>query len=408
MFRTFLVLLLLLLVLGIALSLPSVQTRIAHYYTEELNKQYGTNIYIDQVEVTIFGGVQLKKVMVKDDRKDTLIFAKRISTSILDAKTLLDGNLIFGEMKADALTLNVKTYKGERDTNLDKFVGAFDDGKPASGKFLMTSNKITLSNSRFILIDENRPNPKDVDFTKLNAVLTDFKIKGPNVTTAIEQMSFKDHRALFVENLKSKFTYTKKNIRLEELDFNTKESNFKGDVILKYDRKDFADFNNKVIFDIKTKKAILATNDIRCFYKDIAKDQDFQFSGKIDGTLNNLTAKNLHLVDSYKSEIIGDVTFKNLFAKKGKGEFYMKGSFDKVTSSYENLTKLLPNVLGTKLPSSLNKIGVFNIIGDAEITTKTIDADFILQTKLGNIKSNLVMTNIDAIDNAQYSGNLVL
>lgn len=407
-FRTFLVLFLLLLVTGIALSLPFVQTKIAHYYTEKLNEQFGTNIYIEQVEVTIFGSVQLKKVLVKDDRKDTLIFSKRISTSILDTKTLLNGNLIFGQMSIDGLLMNIKTYKGQKDTNLDKFVAAFDDGKPTSGKFLMTSDKIDLSDSHFIVIDENLKNPKDVDFTKLNAVITDFKIKGPNVTTNIKEMSFKDHRGLFVDNLKAKFTYTKTNIRLEKLDLKTDNSKFKGDVILKYNRKDFANFNNKVVFDIKTEKALISTNDIRYFFKEIAKDQNFKFSGKIDGTLNNLTAIDLKLVDSFKSEINGDVTFQNLFAKKGKGEFYMKGSFDKVTSSYENLTKLLPDILGKKLPSSLRKLGVFTLKGDAEITTKTIDADFELFTKLGTIKSNLVMTDINTIDNAKYSGTILL
>ena len=77
-FRTFLVLLVLLLAVGIALSLPVVQTKIAHYVTEKLNKDFGTDIYVDEVEVNIFGGVQLKKVLVKDEKKDTLIFANRI------------------------------------------------------------------------------------------------------------------------------------------------------------------------------------------------------------------------------------------------------------------------------------------------------------------------------------------
>ena len=86
----------------------------------------------------------------------------------------------------------------------------------------------------------------------------------------------------------------------------------------------------------------------------------------------------------------------------------MNGSFDKVTSSYENLVSILPNVLGKKLPSSLKKLGQFNLNGDAEITTKSIDADFDLQTRLGNVSSKLLMTDIDNIDNASYSGNIVL
>lgn len=397
----------LLLITAIALTLPVVQTKLAHYATEKLNKQYGTDINVEQVAITVFGSVKLKNVLIKDSKKDTLIFANRITTSIKDAKKLLDGNLIFGAMRADGFTLNVKTYKGEKDTNLDKFIAAFDDGKPSSGKFLMTSKKITLTNSRFILTDENRENPKDVDFKKLNAVVTNFKIKGPNVTTQIQEMSFKDHRGLVVKNLKSDFTYTKENIRLERLNLKTEHSNFDGDVILKYNRKDFADFNNKVVFDIKTNTAKISSTDVKYFWNEMGKDQEFIFSGKLDGTLNNFYAKNLKLTDNH-SIIEGDVNFKNLFAKKGQGEFYMKGSFDKVSSSYEKLTALLPNVLGKKLPTSLKKLGQFNLRGDAEITTKTIDTNFDLQTKLGNISSNLVMSNIDNIDSAKYNGTIAL
>ncbi len=406
--RTVLILLIVLLAGGIALSLPVVQTKIAHYITQKLNKDFGTDIYVDEVEVNIFGGVQLKKVLVKDQKKDTLIYANRIITSVLDAQKLLNGNLIFGKMTANELTLNVKTYKGDTDTNLDKFVAAFDDGKPASGKFRMTSDKITLKNCRFREIDFNREVPLDVDFTKLNAVVEDFKIIGPNVYTTIDEMSFRDHRGLFVEDLKSKFTYTKKNIRLEQLNLKTKSSHFTGSVTLQYERKDFKDFNNKVIFNIKTQKALISSDDIWYFYKEIGKNQLFDLKGKINGTLNNLTAKNLRLKDNKNSEIIGNVNFKNLFAKKGQGEFYMKGTFEKVSSNYENLTALLPNVLGKKLPTSLKKLGQFNLKGTAEVTVKSIDADFNLMTKLGNVSSKLVMTNLDNIDNASYRGNITL
>jgi hypothetical protein len=406
--RTIIVLLLLLLSFGVALSLPVVQTKIAHYVTENLNKKFGTNIFVDKVEVTIFGGVQLKKVIVKDEKKDTLIYSNRIITSILDTKKLLDGNLIFGNLTADALTVNIKTYKGDTDSNLDKFIAAFDDGKPASGKFLMTSDKMTLLNCKFREIDYNREVPLDVEFTKINANVSDFKIEGANVYTNVNAMSFMDHRGLFIENIKTKFTYTKKNIRLENLDLKTAESSLKGTVILKYERKDFIDFNNKVIFNITTKNASLSTNDLRHFYNELGKNQLFILSGKIKGALNNFTAKNLYLKDSQNTVISGNVNFKNLFAKKGKGEFYMKGSFAKVSSNYNNLIVILPNVLGKNLPSSLKKFGQFNLNGKAEVTLTSINTDFTLRTKLGTITSKLLMTNLNFIDNASYSGNVIL
>ncbi len=406
--RTLLAFLLLLIFAAIALSLPVVQTRIAHYFTEQINRDYGTNIQVNRVEITVFGGVQLKEVIVRESTQDTLIFAQRIRTTLSDVKSLMDGNLYFGKMEVDQLLLDVKTPKGKRDTNLDDFVAAFDDGKPSTGKFRMVAEVITVKKGTFRMTDYNRKVPKDVDFTRINAVLSDFKIKGPNVYTHVDRMAFHDHRGLEVTQMETQFTYTKQNIRFEKTDLKTAESHFKGDVILRYERKDFADFNNKVRFDINTQLASIATNDIRFFYSEMGKNNRINFSGKLDGTLNNFTARRLILRDLLNSEIVGTVNFRNLFATRNEGDFYMKGKFKKVSSNYDDLTALLPNVLGKKLPSSLQKLGQFQLDGTAEITPKTIEADFNLVTLLGRLSSNLTMSNIDYIDNASYSGVLAM
>ena len=262
LFRTIIGLILFLLVTSIALSLPFVQTKIAHYVTKDLNKTYGTDIYIDQVALTIFGGVKLKKILIRDHHKDTLIYVSRVKTNILGYDNLINGKLLFGDLRLDRLDLHIKNYKKEPYNNLDIFIDAFDEGKPTSGKFLMKSNNIYLTNSRFRMTDENRENPKDADFTKLNGHLKDFKIKGPDVTASISEMSFQDFRGLFVKNLVSDFTYTKRNIKLEKLSVETEESFLKGKVILSYNKenKDFGNFNNKVVFDIEMDSANLATN----------------------------------------------------------------------------------------------------------------------------------------------------
>jgi len=320
---------------------------------------------------------------------------------------MTDGDLHFGVIRLDGLVFNLKQYKGENGTNLDRFIAAFSSGKPSTKKFLMTAENAYFTNGRFVLTDENRANPKDVDFKKIESEIKNFKIHGPEVTMKIVKMSMLDYRGLFVENLASDFTYTKTNIKLENLDLKTKESFMKGKVILNYDRKDFSDFNNKVKFDIKVDSATLATNDIRYFYKELGKNKKFNLHATIKGTLNDLTATNMRLIDNQNSQIIGNVNFKNLFGKQNQF-FYMNGNFSKVSSTYKNLVGLLPNVLGKKLPSSLEKLGQFTLSGRAEITAKTIDTDFYMKTILGNVKSNLVMTDIDNIDNATYVGNIIL
>lgn len=395
------------LVLGIALSFPSVQTKIAKYFVESVNKDFGINIRIDEVSITAFGGVKLKKVLILDHHNDTLIYANRIKTNIVGAKKILDGDLIFGDIDLDGLLFNLKTYKNENKSNLDKFIAAFETGKPSKKHFLMTAQKAVITNGNFILTDENRVIPKDVDFSKLNTSLSDFKIYGPIVKMNIEKMSFWDYRGIYVKNLRSQFSYTKQQIRLENLDLVTNESKLKAEVILNYEVEDFKNFNDRVNFDVKLVFSEIGSNDIRCFYKDLGKNQIFTTQANIKGTLNNLSLTKLKLFNSKTTRIIGDINFKNLFGKENQ-KFYMNGKFKKFSSTYDNLVILLPEVLGNKLPKNIKKFGVFSLTGNTQITAKSIEADFSITSDLGFLKSKFKMKGIDFIDNASYFGNVAL
>jgi hypothetical protein len=397
----------LLLTLGIALSLPFIQTKIAVYFTNSINKEYGTKIAIEGVRVSVFGGVKFKNVLILDHHKDTLIFSKIINTNVLEGKKILDGDLFFGNIRLDGLLFNLKTYKNEKETNIDKFINAFNTGKPSVKPFVLKANSAYISNGHFILTDENKENPKHLDFTRLNAGVSDFLLFGPAVKTTINSMSFQDHHGLYVVNLSSKFSYTKKSITLEALNFSTKESKLKGDVFLNYKIEDFSNFTDKVQFDANIKSAKLASNDIRHFYNELGKNQFFTIKASIKGTLNNLNVKKLRFEDSNRSQIVADIKFKNLFGKKEQ-RFYMDGNFAKVSSSYGNLVRLLPNILGKKLPKELSRLGKFNLIGNSQLSATSLDADFSMVSDLGVVQSQLKMSRIDFIDKASYVGKIIL
>lgn len=398
----------LLLLLGILLSIPCVQTSLGKYATNSINKSYGTNISIGKVAITPFGSVKLGDVLVLDHHKDTLFYIKKLNTSILSFKKIYDpGHPYLKDVILHGLDVRIVNYKNEDYTNLDKFIDAFDDGSPSSGRFRMKANKMTVFNSRFQYIDYNLQTPKMLDFTQLNGKIEDFFIKGANVTTFIDKLSFKDHRGLFVENITADFLYTKKNILLKQLEMKTPLSEMKGRVELKYNRKDFSDFNNKVIFDVQFDKATIASNDLNYFYNEFGKNNVFYVDTHLIGTLNNFTTYNLKLVDKNQSEIIGTANFKNLFGK-GNQEFYMKGNFDRITSNYEDLKSILPRILGNNLPSVLAKLGNVYISGAVELTQKIINADVSMLSELGYLEGNLAMQNIDNIDNASYQGNIKL
>lgn len=394
--------------LCILLSLPFVQTHLGSYATDLLKKDFGVDIKVERVAITPFGGVKLNGVLIRDHHQDTLAHFKRINTSILSFTKLYEkGHPFFGDLQADELNFKIRQYKGEKDTNLDRFVAAFDDGKKSSGRFRMKINSIQLNNSRFRYIDENLKTPKIIDFSNLNGQLDDFYIKGSNVTAYAYKLSFKDHRGLVMKNLTTDFTYTKKNILLNELELVTENSSFKGRTELKYDRKDFKDFNNKVIFDLDIKEGKISSNDINYFYPEFGKNQKFYIDSYIKGTLNNLTFTNLKLNDLNGNEIVGKLQLKNILGKENQ-EFYLKGNFDRFSASQESVSKVLPRLLGKNLPKQLQKLGKVDLKGDVELTAKWIDTDVDLYSKLGHVDADFVLKNMDKIDQADYKGHFVL
>jgi hypothetical protein len=407
--RTLIGLILLLLALAITLSLPVVQTRIAKYITETLNTDFKTDISVDRVSINIFGGVKLKKVSILDHHKKTLIYSDIVTTDLLSITRLLDGDLIFGDVRLTGVIFNLKTYKNEDENNINKFIKLFETGEPSKRKkpFLLTAKNAYFTKGMFTVHDENKASPKLLEFTKFNAYISDFKIYGPNINTIIHRFSFLDHRGLYVSNLSSKFSYTKKQIKLENLAVTTKRSNLYGKAILNYNVKDFLGFTDKVKFDVAIDSSSLASNDIRYFYSGLGKNIHFKVKTKIDGPLNNLSLNRLRLSDSNGTRINGAIHFTNLLGKENQ-KFALDGKFDKLTISHDNLIALLPGIFTNKLPAELRKLGRVNITGNAKVSATSLDTDFALSTDLGDGKVNLDMNNLNFIDKASYAGTIIL
>ena len=174
------------------LSIPAVQTRLGKIATNWLNTEYGTNININRVGLQFNGDVELKEILIRDYKKDTLISAVELNTSILNFKNLINSKLAFGDIDLEGLIFNIKTYTGETETNLDVFVARFDEDNPRKREntFLMSSSDISIYDGTFRLIDENKETPKILEFTDININTTNFVIRGPNVNTRINTLAF--------------------------------------------------------------------------------------------------------------------------------------------------------------------------------------------------------------------------
>ena len=400
------ILLLLLALVSITLSVPSIQTKLGKTATSYLQKDFDVDINVAKVDLSFLGNVQLKDVLIKNHHNDTLIYAQNLTTSVFSYRNMINSKLDFGQIYLSNFIVNINTYKGEVDDALTVFVDKFDDGtvseKPSG--FLLTATNLKLKDGYVEVVDANFPTDNPLFFKKINGTTKNFKIEGPNVSTNIESLSFIENHNLEIQKLACDFTYTKQFMNFENTVLETKTSSISTNLKFTYKREDFSDFNNKVNIEADVIEAKVSMLDLNKFYNELGTDDVLSFSTKITGKLNNFVTNNLKLTSDKNAVINGDLNFKNSFNQENG--FSLEGNLANLTSDYNHLKALLPNVLGKILPSSFKKLGKFTISGQTYITPNLINAQITTLTDIGTLISDLELTNIDNIDEASYIGHI--
>jgi len=402
-------LLLFLFLLSIVFSIPGVQTRLAKTLTNTLKESYNTNLHITRVDLSFLGSVQLKGVELRDHHNDTLIFVKNLSTSLLNAKKIMDNKVNLGSVSLDGVDFHLKTYHGEDNDNLSIFVESFDDDTPRDSlrdPFLLNSSNIYLDKLNFKLIDENKKNKTQFSVREGGGSLSGFKILGPDVTAKIRGLYFVDDRDIEITNLTTDFTYTKTQMLFKNTQLETKTSSINANILFKYQRKDLRFFNDKVAIEADLTKSRISLHDLHMLYGEFGVTDVLNLNGNLTGSLNDFKVANLEIISDEGLVISGGVEFKNAInTEKG---FSFHGDFKKVTTNYNGLKNVLPNLLGDKLPKQFRHLGDFTLKGVTSIHKDKLDLDVVVRSRIGTTKADLKLTNITTIDAASYKGNVSL
>lgn len=397
---------LLLALVSFLLSLSSVQTRLGKMATDYLRTEFNVDINVKKVDLSFLGRVDLNDVFVKDHHADTLIYVHNLTTSVLSYQNLMNLKFNFGQISLEEFILNMKTYKGEEDDAFTMFINKFDDGttpdKPSG--FLLTARRLKLVDGYVELVDENKENNKPLFFKEISGSAKNFKIDGPNVFADISKFHFIENHHVEVQSLSTNFSYSKTAMSFLNTQLETEKSSVSADLKFTYVREDFSDFNNKVMLNADVKKADVSLLDLKKFYGELGTNDVLHFSTKISGYLNNFKLENLEMNSDKQASITGNLHFINSF--NNENGFSLAADLTKLSSNYDHLKSLLPNILGKNLPSSFEKFGQFTVNGFVYVTDDLINTDIEMQTDIGSVITDLEMTNIGNIDNASYFGHI--
>lgn len=399
------VIVLLLVLIVITLSIPSVQTYIAKKVTTNLNETYCTDINIHRIGLNLKAEVDIRDVYIADHHKDTLIYVNQLQTNILSIRNLIDGDLNFGKISLNNARLYVKKYKDEPDDNLFVFSEKFNNGKPSTEVFHLDGNEVSLVNSHIKISDENQANETTLDLTNFNIAASNFNITGPDVKAKILSLATNMDPGTIIKDLQGDFLYTLDVIQIDNLAVETNHSVLRADVVLHHGKSGFSDFNNKMVIEADFKNAQVSTNDLNTFYNEFGKNQIINLDGAFSGTLNNFTFNDVRIT-TLKSTISGDFQLINIFDSEATNDLQLNNH--SISTSYFELGRFMPRVLGGVLTKEVKNLGQFQYIGSTRIKGEYLTTNSTLRSAIGNAKTNFSMGNINDINNAFYEGNIEL
>ncbi len=389
----------------VLLSLPPVQTYLARQAADYLNEEFGTDLSIGKLRlVPLTMDTRFKEIYLADHRKDTLIYIRSLKTSVTQLRQLAEGNLDLGAFDIDGLNMIMRTHRGDSLTNLDIIVSKLDDGQPRDPNkppFRLSSSDVQVNDSRYRLIDDRQRDSVLLDFGELNVVARDFLILGPEVDMKIEGLSALSHKGIFLDRLDTHFHYSRERMSFEDLFIQTLNSELQGRIQFEYQREELKDFTRKVRLKAHFENSVVALNELNLYLPIFGPNKKVSLQGDLSGTLNNLELQDWRM-RSLRTRIYGDFRFYNLF--DSIQPFRMKAGMRRVTSNYNELRSLLPDILGKSIPSSFEQFGQFTLIGDTEISPTEVVAGVDIQTEIGKSRADLTLSQIDAIDEARYDG----
>ena len=385
------------------------QTKLGVYTTNKVNEDFDTNLSIGKVNLSFLGSIALKDIQIRDHHKDTLIFIKKISTSLLSAQKVFNNKLLFDAITIEDAFYFMKTYKGETTNNMSVFIASFRSDTPKDSldlPFILKANNVYIQNLDLRISNDNKENPLNFSATNIGGNVQDLAIVGADVALNTRGLYFRTNQDLQVTSLTTNYKFTKSAMSFESTRLETKNSRLSANIFFTYGRGDLSNFSDKVQIEAEFKESNLKVLDLKKFYNELNGGDIISFSGKMKGKLNNFNLNNLKLTTEKGIRLDGNLAFKN--AVNRKRGFVFNGDLNTLTANYKELKNIAPNLLGENLPSELEKIGQFNLEGKVNITSSKVKAILTIKSQIGTVFSDLEINNGDEIETASYAGDIQL
>ena len=400
--KLFTAIILLLLLLVLIFLIPQIQSYYATKLTTSFNESYNTDLSIKSLKINYKGNLVLNDLLLRDDYDDTIIYAKTLSTSLINITGFSNSNIHFSNTEFDHLKFKLKQYKNEEDHEFSKFLEKLSDSASSSNQpFQLKINRVLAYDGEFVIENENLSNSPTFSIQKLDFNLSNFRLYGSKFNLNLRRMSGILIQGIVVEDFSTVFEYTPSQMDFQNLSLDTPYSHIEGELQFDYKREDLNDFFDEVNLKAAFNNSTLSSTDLRRFYDGFGYGHQISFKGNANGQLNNLNLESLRLEGLSQTIFFGNLKLVNSF---GDAPFALDASSVDLTTTYLDLIELLPKDLKPNLPDYLKTLGKTQMLGIIDLSKNKLNTILKVDTEIGRASINLNFDGYQNPNTVKYKG----
>jgi hypothetical protein len=380
-----------------------------------LSKELKSEIRVGGIDISLGLDVILEGFYATDQKKDTLLYAKKLSVRMgrfgYNKRIMHINKLIL----SDGL-LDLKIYPGDSVTNIQFLADYFssnDTTSSTSPKWDIRVHGVELNHFKFNYSDEAMK-PWDTGMDYNHIALKDFNLNVNNIRFTgdstffdIEKMSVSEKCGFRIDKLIGEFLLSPVTIEAKNLSVKTDKALL--DLDLKFAYSEFADFNDfveKVKVKASIRKSELNFSELAYFATELEGfDEKITISGDVAGTVANFKAKDLRITNGAHTSFYGNVKMSGL---PDIEETYIQLSIRECTTHPDDINMLhLPGNLRIELPEKVLLLGKTRISGTFTGFYDSFVSYATFKTALGDAFTDLSLKKDPVTAKIIYNGKVV-
>ncbi|MEI6019921.1 MAG: translocation/assembly module TamB domain-containing protein [Bacteroidota bacterium] len=394
------------------------QTWLAHRVSGYLSSQLNTEIKIDKIAIQFFKKADMKGLLIKDQKGDTL-FAGDIGINVhtFDYKKQ---KLYLNDIHL--MNVQSKIILAKNDSNFNfQFIADYfkpkNNTNEKSANWTFRIKKITLSNVRFVYKNlnnnialPNNINYNDIDISSVNGQILYPIIDRDKFIFEIKKLSLKEKSGFTLKELSAGIHLSPRLLQADNLRLITEKTKLKANVYFNYGAwQDYTDFVNKVHFVSKFEDSTkLNFGDIAYFAPALNHfKEEIDFTGNISGTVSDINLEKFKLKYRNFTQFKGNLSLSGL---PDLSNSFLHFDAKVLSTNYKDLVQIpLSSNNQTSylsIPESLKKLGTTSYKGKFDGLLNDFTTYGVFTSDLGIIDSKLSIQLGDKAGDIHYKGKI--